>query len=78
MEYLQLPQRQPKYRQDREHDAFLCKLGQVIESKEAMYQAILDRLDTEFKIEHIDIKQVESIIKQPHRKSTRVVPYLEH
>jgi lipoate-protein ligase A len=51
MEYLLLPPKRPKYRGDRPHGEFLCRLKDFATSQEALIDALTDHLSKHFQIE---------------------------
>lgn len=70
MDYLLLPPKQPKYRQNRPHDTFLCRMKDHTKlSLEDLANALHQTLEKHFilKSEHPDLGR-------PHRKSTRLIP----
>ncbi len=50
MDYLLLPAKRPRYREDRSHADFLCKLKMFIRSKEELIQTLYDELDNHFEL----------------------------
>jgi lipoate-protein ligase A len=68
MEYLQLPAKRPKYRQDRGHQEFLCCLKNYeFDSFHDLSSALLSELVKQFYIEFFDVSLLKRII---HRVST--------
>eukprot|EP00742_Colponemidia_sp_Colp-10_P003058 GILJ01003261.1.p1 GENE.GILJ01003261.1~~GILJ01003261.1.p1 ORF type:complete len:252 (+),score=33.48 GILJ01003261.1:26-781(+) len=80
MQYLQLPKKQPEYRQLRGHDHFLCRLKDFVQSKEAFGSQLLAALHTYFVVEDVayNPQYFHEILKRPHISSTTVVDVSEH
>lgn len=72
MRYLLMPEKRPKYRQDRSHDEFLCRLKEHA-SPEDLIQKIQLELAKRFTIEEFDISQWTP---ESHRTSTRQLTHL--
>lgn len=70
MEYLLLPEKRPRYRQNRSHGDFLCRLKNYAPSKEYL----IEKLKSELLL-HFDIRDVqrEELTWAAHRKSVREV-----
>lgn len=65
MHYLKLPEKRPKYRQDRSHDAFLCRLKDHL--KEARLEDLLQALMRN--LPHSKVVVPQDLLARPHRKS---------
>lgn len=70
MSYLRLPEKRPKYRQDRSHDEFLTKLCSFGESPEELFEALKKALVKRFYIRDFDLTSWE---RGPHRQSTHLI-----
>jgi lipoate---protein ligase len=68
MDYLLLPKKRPKYRENRNHLDFLCKLKEFAPSKEDLIQKVFTTLDNDFNLIEVKLK---SLIWADHRKSVR-------
>lgn len=66
MTYLQLPPKRPKYRENRSHDEFLCKLKDHAHSKETLIDQLKKELSRSVQLKAIELDQ---LIWQPHRQS---------
>lgn len=64
MNYLQLPSKRPKYRQDRDHKEFLCKLNSFAPSP----KILIEKLKRELIYSHSF--SVQGLTFPPHRTST--------
>lgn len=70
MEYLLLPTKRPKYREDRSHKDFLCCLNEHGKSLEDMIQKIKSELVKRFYISEFDLEARE---EKPYRKASKEV-----
>lgn len=70
MEYLLHPPKAPKYRQNRHHLDFLCQLQDFLSDRKAFLTRLMVVLQENWKICETSLERVESILDQPHRKST--------
>lgn len=70
MRYLLMPHKRPAYRQDRDHDAFLCRLREHFPSFSEMKEAFFSSLTSHFDVQHLNASELKAIIARPHRKST--------
>lgn len=73
MEYLLLPQKQPKYRQMRPHTDFLCKLLDRHSDKGQLVQQIGETLTKKFTVIKAEVTDIQEVLVKPHRKSTSFV-----
>ncbi len=53
MQYLLLPKKRPRYRQDRPHSAFLCRLCEHFPSRDAIFDQVISALGKRYQIEHV-------------------------
>lgn len=70
MNYLLLPKRRPKYRGDRPHGEFLCKLKDYFPSKEELLCSLKKELANHFLISEVSLPEITPILTAPHRKAT--------
>lgn len=71
MNYLKIPEKTPKYRENRDHLEFLCKLKNFTTKKE-LEKRILDNVQRHFfSLTIYHLEEVESILERPHRKATK-------
>lgn len=76
MDYLLMPKRQPKYRQQRPHTDFLCRLRDYIPHQHAFFDSIIGALPDHFHVEHTwQHADIQPLLHQPHRQSTEYVAY---
>ncbi|CAK4082369.1 unnamed protein product [Aphanomyces euteiches] len=75
MLYLQNPAKQPKYRAQRDHVDFLCKLKDVVPSQELLFEAFHRQLAENFDLGDVNLteEEVESLLGKEHRRSTKWV-----
>ncbi len=72
MDYLLLPERQPKYRQNRPHRDFVCRLNEHLADPSLLFQGLLEQLTNHFTLVEASDLDVHGILNRPHRKATRV------
>jgi lipoate-protein ligase A len=70
MTYLQLPAKRPKYRENRPHNDFLCRLKDHAPSKEALIDQLKKELGKRFQVSPV---QLDQLSWQPHREQLRWV-----
>ena len=70
MDYLLLPPKRPKYRHDRSHSDFLCRLKDFCPSVETLIRQLKSELVKRFYIEEINS---EELIFPPHRTSAHIL-----
>lgn len=72
MDYLLMPPKMPKYRLQREHHQFLCRLKDFFPSRSAFEKSISDALQSSFTIKKIGIEDVSHLLALDHRKATQI------
>lgn len=70
MRYLHLPSKRPKYRLDRDHSEFLCRLKEFAPSKEFLIDELKKELGRQFVLEELSL---QSLSFPPHRKATQLL-----
>lgn len=70
MSYLLLPPKRPKYRNDRPHEEFLCRLKDHTEGPHQLIEKLKAELVKRFYIEEFDWKNWEP---GPHRQALRLI-----
>ena len=70
MDYLQLPSKQPQYRLNRTHGAFLCRLKEFAPSQEILICQLINELEKQFSIQ---IASPQELQLAPHRQSVHFV-----
>ena len=50
MDYLQIPEKQPEYRSNRNHDDFLCRMSDFVPSPDTWWAAIEAELEARFEV----------------------------
>lgn len=73
MKYLQIPSKQPKYRENRSHLDFLCSLKKLFVNKNMLRDRLLNSLTERFEINEKTESDCLEILNRPHRKSTVLV-----
>jgi len=73
MHYLSMPLKTPKYRRERNHTDFLCRLNQFFPSKEHLQKKIIQALHLQFHVIEVHIQDLKQIFDTPHRKATMIV-----
>lgn len=73
MKVLNLPEKVPAYRQNRNHSDFLCTLNQYFSSKNSLKEKIETSLNKHFDVQKMDINEIEQLSVLPHRKSTTFI-----
>lgn len=73
MNCLLFPQKTPKYRQNRSHDDFLCRLSEVHPCRKEFLQQLVDGLNGLFSVERRVLEDVQKILQVSHRKATVLV-----
>ena len=71
MDLLKIPPKMPKYRQERPHDKFLCRLSTYFPHKESIIDPFLLELGQIFSICEAKEESALSLLEVPHRKVTR-------
>lgn len=69
MNYLHKPAKRPVYRQDRDHDSFLCSLNAYLQCPQQFLDGVIQRLEGYFSLCHTSLDQVEHVLQRPHRRS---------
>jgi lipoate-protein ligase A len=73
MRYLLLPKKRPAYREDRDHEAFLCKLRDHFSTLTHLQEQFFSSLDAAFRVHAIDPAEIAAVIERPHRKATQTL-----
>lgn len=69
MEYLRLPEKRPRYRADRPHSEFLCRLRDHAESKEVLVKRLYTELSKRFELS--EMEEPREFV--PHRRALELV-----
>lgn len=70
MKILNVPSKQPLYRQNRSHADFLCSLNSFFSAREVFFNKISERLNTSSK----NLEEILPILDRPHRRATVEIP----
>ena len=74
MNALHNPLKQPNYRQFRDHDAFICRLGDFVHSRTLFIESILQSAqDDGYELIYMEEENVEELISEKHQQSTKFV-----
>lgn len=73
MNYLLHPKKTPKYRQERSHLEFLCRLKEYFPSKESMTLKIYSTLKELYQVIDCPLETIADVISSEHRKTTEYV-----
>lgn len=72
MQYLTVPTRAPQYRERRDHRDFLCRLSDVLPSREAFTDRIVAELEARFTVTEASLDEAAECCKGDYRRSTRI------
>jgi len=70
MDYLLLPAKRPKYRLDRDHANFLCRLKEIAPSQEFLIEQLKQELGRQFSLEELPH---QTLSFPPHRRATEIL-----
>ena len=70
MDYLRMPAKRPIYRQDREHNDFLCRLKSFFPTQNDFVQKFKNELHRSFDVKEVDLKDLKW---EEHRKSVKKI-----
>lgn len=70
MNYLLHPKKTPKYRDERSHLEFLCRLKTHFSSKDDMVLKIKAILESVYKIIYSSLEEISDVVQKEHRKTT--------
>lgn len=70
MDYLLMPSKTPKYRQERGHEDFLCSLKEHFDDISSVKEKIIDCIRQQFEVSEYAFEDVVGILEKPHRKAT--------
>lgn len=73
MSALLLPEKRPKYRSDRTHEEFLCKLSSYFSDKEAFLLHLREQIRIQLKATEVDFEIAKKCLAIPHRTSTCLI-----
>ncbi|HSW72739.1 MAG TPA: lipoate--protein ligase family protein [Chlamydiales bacterium] len=73
MNILLHPKKTPKYRENRPHEEFLCKLKAHFPEKKSVQKRIVQELKKRFAVIPFELEQSLPILALPHRKATHVI-----
>ena len=70
---LKTPQKQPLWRQQRPHEAFMGELHKYFPSKEPLLDTIIDTLALSFHVQEASLKEALSIQQRSYRKTVQLL-----
>lgn len=73
MNYLRMPPKMPKYRTERKHTDFLCKLCNYYSCKDEIETNLLNTLQRHFTVNQVDATELDTFLELPHRKSSHLI-----
>lgn len=71
--YLKHPPKEPKYRAKRKHGDFICQLSDYFTSKKHFLEVLQRGIHHDFYVEETDRNSLKNLLKQEHRKSTKIL-----
>ena len=77
MEDLKIPKVAPKYRENRDHKDFLCKLKNCFSYKELFVKKIKDHLTKNLETKNINLKELEKELRRKGFKYRPLILYQE-
>lgn len=75
MQYLLMPPKKPAYRQERNHEDFLCRLRDHFAEPTQITSHIIARLQHLFDVRRCSLNEHLDILHRPHRKMTHYLNY---
>ncbi len=73
MDLLLLPEKQPKYRENRSHEAFLSPLKACFPKREMFFDCVIRALSKQYKVKNYSLERALLQMQEPHRKATKLV-----
>lgn len=73
MNTLLMPPKTPKYRIQRPHNDFLCRLRDHYPSKTLLQQQILSTLRQQFTVVEVTLEEIKETLEIPHRRATEII-----
>lgn len=70
MNYLKMPPKMPKYRNERPHDQFVCTLKEHVPHMGELQKKFIQGLGFHFPIKEIGYADVREVLTRPHRTSS--------
>lgn len=75
MRLLNMPARQPLYREGRSHDDFLCRLRNTLATRETLYDTLYGNLSAHFILRDASWQDAQNALRRPHRRSTEALQF---
>ncbi|NGX31680.1 MAG: Lipoate-protein ligase LplJ [Chlamydiae bacterium] len=73
MGYLRMPEKAPKYRNQRKHTDFLCSLKEHGFKRESFILNTLDYFASKYSLKIRSFSEISSLLETPHRTSTQLL-----
>lgn len=73
MQCLLVPQKMPKYRQNRSHADFLCRLSDYLPCRTDFERGLIQEIHDRFSVKETTLEEVTPLLKAPHRKATAFI-----
>lgn len=73
MQHLLHPKKTPRYREERTHDEFLCRLKEFLPSKELFLSRLKTELHKKYAVIELDPTQIDHLLLTPHRQATQLI-----
>lgn len=70
MDYLSIPERQPRYRGGRSHSDFLCRLNCYLTSPATLFTGVQQQLSQYFKLLETQSEEIQKYTQRTHRQAT--------
>lgn len=73
MAFLKKPPKMPGYRENRDHEAFVCRLGEYLCQKSYL-EKLREKLRVDFElVDEVGSVDILEILERPHRRSTKIL-----
>jgi lipoate-protein ligase A len=70
MNYLRMPKKRPEYRQNRNHEDFLCRLKEHFPSKNQLVTQLKEHFHHQLNCKMIPLAEIQPCLERTYRKST--------
>lgn len=75
MDYLLMPKKIPSYRQQRQHQDFLCRLSEYFSDRDYFARAMVQALEKQFCLQPVSFHSIQSVLEGNHRRTTQSISY---
>jgi lipoate-protein ligase A len=73
MNVLQMPQKRPEYRQNRNHSDFLTRLNGHFSTKKELFESVTASLKNQYRVIPTAREMIDHMLMVPHRKATQEI-----